>query len=111
MIPALLTSQAREVRPCASTYADSGRRSCWLRWLAGSSWLVGGWRWWTGSGWIGDVRLTIRILGAEVFHIDTEPEYDEDDVSRDLSGGSLGSDRIEVRETDCFMGFTNGRDE
>lgn len=57
------------------------------------------------------MRLTIRILGAEVFYIDTEPEHEEDDVSRDLSGGSLGSDRIEVRETDYFLGFTNGRDE
>lgn len=35
------------------------------------------------------MRLTIRLLGTEVFHVSTEPESDED-VSRDLSGGNLG---------------------
>lgn len=38
------------------------------------------------------MRLTVRILGAEVFHIDTDPD-EPYDTGRDLSGGSLGSDR------------------
>lgn len=56
------------------------------------------------------MRPTIRLLGAEVFHVSTEDEPDED-TARDLSGGNLGSDRIEAGETDRYMGFTNGRDE
>lgn len=56
------------------------------------------------------MRLTIRLLGAEVFHVSTEDEPD-DDIARDLSGGNLGSDRIEAGETDHYMGFTNGRSD
>lgn len=56
------------------------------------------------------MRLTIRILGTEVFHMDTHPDEDED-TSRDLSGGNLNSDRIEAGPTDLFLGFTNGREE
>lgn len=54
--------------------------------------------------------LTIRILGAEVFHLSTNAEPDED-TARDLSGGSVGYDRIEVGEPDRYMGFTNGRSD
>ena len=55
------------------------------------------------------MRLTIRLLGAEVLHLSTEPDADED-TARDLSGGNLGSDRIEAGTTDVFLGFTNGRE-
>ena len=55
------------------------------------------------------MRLTIRLLGTEVLHVSTEPEPDED-TARDLSGGNLGSDRIEAGPTDWHMGFTNGRE-
>ena len=55
------------------------------------------------------MRLTIRLLGTEVFHVSTDPEP-EDDTARDLSGGNLGSDRIEAGPTDRYMGFTNGRE-
>ncbi len=51
--------------------------------------------------------LTIRILGAEVFHLSTNAEPDED-TARDLSGGTTGYDRIEA-SGDLFMGFSNGR--
>ena len=36
------------------------------------------------------MRLTIRLLGTEVFHVSTDPEP-EDDKERDLSGGTLAS--------------------
>ena len=55
------------------------------------------------------MRLTIRLLGAEVLHVTTEPEPDED-TARDLSGGNLGSERIEAGPTDVLLGFTNGRE-
>jgi len=55
------------------------------------------------------MRLTIRVLGAEVFHVSTDVEPDED-AARALSGGTLGSDRIEAGPTDRYMGFTNGRE-
>lgn len=35
------------------------------------------------------MRLTVRILGCEVFHISNETE--PDDTERDLSGGTLTS--------------------
>lgn len=56
------------------------------------------------------MRLTIRLLGAEVFHVSTEADPEED-TARDLSGGNLGSEYIEAGETDRFMGFTNGRED
>lgn len=55
------------------------------------------------------MRLTIRLLGTEVFHVSTELEPDED-TARDLSGGNLGSDHIEAGASDWHMGFTNGRE-
>ena len=55
------------------------------------------------------MRLSISILGTEVFAISTDPEPDED-TARDLSGGNLGSDHIEAGPTDRYMGFTNGRE-
>lgn len=43
------------------------------------------------------MRFTLRILGAEVFHVDTDPDADEDDdKARDLSGGTTTADRIEA---------------
>lgn len=36
------------------------------------------------------MRFTLRILGAEIFHVSTDPEP-EDDKSRDLSGGTVSS--------------------
>ena len=57
------------------------------------------------------MRLTIRILGLDLLDVElTTDSSAEDDNARDLSGGSLGSDRIEAYG-DHFMGFTNGRDE
>ena len=58
------------------------------------------------------MRLTIRILGLDLLDVEltTDSDDDDDDKARDLSGGSLGSDRIEA-DGDRFMGFTNGRDE
>lgn len=52
------------------------------------------------------MRLSLHILGTEVFAISTDPL--EVDFSRDLSGGTLSSDRIEAGVTDRYMGFTGG---
>jgi hypothetical protein len=41
------------------------------------------------------VRLTIRLLGAEVIHISTDPEPPYD-PARDLSGGTVASTPINV---------------
>lgn len=59
------------------------------------------------------MRLTIRILGLDLLDVDlstdsTAPE--PDDLARDLSGGTLGCDRIDAGPTDWHMGFTNGRE-
>lgn len=61
------------------------------------------------------MRLTIRLLGAEVFHVSTEgeptsPGLDED-TARDLSGGNLGAYPVEAGATDWHMGFTNRRED
>lgn len=37
------------------------------------------------------VRFTLRLLGTEIFHVDTDPEPLLDDRSRDLSGGATTS--------------------
>ena len=51
------------------------------------------------------MRLTIRILGTEIFHFSTDPEPDySDDKQRDLSGGNLGSTPVEI-------GFTRKVDD
>ena len=55
-----------------------------------------------------DMRLAVTFLGLDLFSIDLTTAEADDDYSRDLSGGTLGSDSIEAGG-DCFMGFTNGR--
>ena len=57
------------------------------------------------------MRLAVTFLGLDLFSVDlsTEPDQPED-CSRDLSGGTLSYDRIEVASTDRYMGFTNGRE-
>lgn len=58
------------------------------------------------------MRLTVRLLGLDLLDVELSTDAaDEDDCSRDLSGGTLASDRIEAGVTDLFMGFTNGREE
>ena len=59
------------------------------------------------------MRLTIRLrfLGLDLLDVDLSTDSsspEPDDTSRDLSGGNLGSDRIDPGPTDRFMGFTNG---
>ena len=66
------------------------------------------------------MRLAVTFLGLDLFSVEialatrarrtdsTSPEP-EDDYSRDLSGGNLGSDRI-AAGGDLFLGFTNGRE-
>lgn len=58
------------------------------------------------------MNLIVRLLGLELLavEISTDPPA-EDDLSRDLSGGNLGSDRIEAGPSDRYMGFTNGRED
>jgi hypothetical protein len=55
------------------------------------------------------VRLAITFLGLDLLTVDLSTDADED-TARDLSGGTLGYDRIEVGSTDRYMGFTNGRE-
>lgn len=57
------------------------------------------------------MNLTVRFLGLELLavEISTDPAI-EDDLSRDLSGGTLTSERIDAGPTDRYMGFTNGRE-
>lgn len=59
------------------------------------------------------MRLTVRVLGLELVDVElsTEAVEDEEDLARDLSGGSLGSERIDADAGDRFMGFTNGRED
>lgn len=63
------------------------------------------------------MRLTIRAFGLDLLDVElstdaTSPAPDDDDeepdYSRDLSGGTIGYDRIEAGG-DRYMGFTNGR--
>ncbi len=60
-------------------------------------------------------EFTVRFLGLELLHIAASTEdaacEPEGDYSRDLSGGTLCSDHIEVGPTDRYMGFTNGRED
>ena len=53
------------------------------------------------------MRLAVTFLGLDLFSIDLTTA-EADDYSRDLSGGTLGSDSIEAGG-DLFLGFTNGR--
>ena len=56
------------------------------------------------------MTLTVRLLGLEILHVDLSTEPDEDeDTARDLSGGTMTSERIEAGPTDHYLGFTNGR--
>lgn len=64
------------------------------------------------------MRLVVRLLGLDLLDVElsTEPtspglEAAEDDFSRDLSGGTLGSYPIDAGPTDRYMGFTNGRED
>lgn len=59
------------------------------------------------------MRLTIRLLGLDLLDVElrTDAPESEDDCSRDLSGGTLATDRIDAGPTDRYMGFTNGREE
>lgn len=40
------------------------------------------------------MRLAVTFLGLDLFSIDLTTAEADDDYSRDLSGGTLGSDRI-----------------
>ena len=60
------------------------------------------------------MRLRIRVLGRDLLDITTDPDPDpdpdpgepRDDYSRDLSGGTLASDRMEGYGTPPFeIGF------
>lgn len=59
------------------------------------------------------MRLTIRALGLDLLDIelatDSPTPEPECDLARDLSGGSIGYDRIDAGPTERYMGFTNGR--
>lgn len=55
-------------------------------------------------------RLTIRVLGLELVDVELTTDDEPDDKARDLSGGSLGSERIDAGDADRYMGFTNGRE-
>ncbi len=60
------------------------------------------------------MRLAVTILGLDLLSVEVStdspsPEPD-DDLARDLSGGTLTSDRLDVGSTDRYLGFTNGRE-
>lgn len=54
------------------------------------------------------MRLAITFLGLDLFSVEVSTDAADDDCSRDLSGGTLATDRIDGSTTDCFMGFTAG---
>lgn len=56
------------------------------------------------------VRLAVTFLGLDLLSIEISTDTETGDCSRDLSGAYLGSDRIDAGTTDCFLGFTNGRE-
>lgn len=59
------------------------------------------------------MRLTIRAFGLDLLDVELttgETEAAEEDLARDLSGGSLGSDCLDAGTTGLYMGFTNGRE-
>ncbi len=51
------------------------------------------------------MTLTVRILGAEILHISTEPAGD------DTERGDAVASAVSAPATDLFMGFTNGRED
>lgn len=57
--------------------------------------------------------MSLTLLGLDVltfeFSTDSTSEADED-LARDLSGGTTCSDRIDPGPTDRYLGFTNGRE-
>lgn len=62
------------------------------------------------------MRLHVRVFGLDLLDVelttDAPVESDEDDdCSRDLSGGNLGAYPIDAGPTDRYMGFTNGRED
>lgn len=62
------------------------------------------------------MRLIVRLPGLDVLDLELSTgsapyeDAEEDDCSRDLSGGTLGSDRVDAGPTDWHLGFTNGRE-
>ena len=56
------------------------------------------------------MRLVVRLLGLDLLDVElvTDTATDEDDCSRDLSGGNLGAYPIDAGPTDRYMGFTSG---
>ena len=58
------------------------------------------------------MRLTLRVFGHEVLSLSTDDEAPAAyDPARDLSGGTTGiASEVHAGRSDCFMGFTNGRD-
>lgn len=57
------------------------------------------------------MNLIVRVFGHEVLNISTEPEVEVEYDEPLHDGGTLGYDRIDAGDTDCYMGFTNGRAE
>ena len=57
------------------------------------------------------MRLAMSFLGLDLFSIELTTAEADDDYSRDLSGGTLGSDALDPGNPDRFMGFTNGRED
>ena len=47
------------------------------------------------------MRLTIRLLGCEVFHVDTDPDPDEL-----VDGGAVMSQAIPAEPDEVDLGFT-----
>ena len=54
------------------------------------------------------MRLSVTFLGLDLFSIDVSTDSEPDDCSRDLSGGTLATDRIDAGPTTLTMGFTGG---
>lgn len=56
------------------------------------------------------MHLTLWIFGRELVTLSTDPPTPEpdEDWGRDLSGGTLCTNHLEVGTTDRYMGFTGG---
>ncbi len=52
------------------------------------------------------MRLTLWLLGAEVFALEVGEPAAADDRARDLSGGTTGSSEVAVGEVDTWLGTT-----
>ena len=53
------------------------------------------------------MRLTVTFLGLDLLSIEVSTDA-ADDCSRDLSGGTLATDRIDPGPTTLTLGFTGG---